>query len=288
MHQKLAAKKQDAFTLVELLIVISVIAMLLSIVLPVLSRVRSIAKTAICQANERQIGLALNNYAMTHNGLLVPQACYPWISPTEASQWGDGINWQHCLVNPSNPRESVTARRGDQGLAKIRCPNWPKNLSSFGAALFSTGGYAINDNLDGICSWQIIPGANPDVLRKSYIIPNIYNVRSASSKYFLVEACAYYNNNSIAESKDTVDSCGYVQGAKLGKSKPLYDYCGWLRLDHGKKPSGAFVSTNKKNFGHDQLLKQRTNVLYMDSHSQTINLKKLSETPSSWWPYRNN
>jgi len=283
-------KRQEAFTLVELLIVTSIIAMLLSIVLPVLSRVRSLAKTAMCQTNERQIGLALNNYAASHNGLLVPQACYPWISQMEARQWGEGINWQHCLINPYNPRESVTARRGDQGLAKIRCPNWPKGLASFGAALLGTGGYAINDNLDGICSWQIIPGANPELLRQSYIPPNINNVRSPSSKYFIVESLAYDgdDDNAAEYCKDTVDSWGFIESTTLGKGKSSLSYRGWLRFDHGRNPSGALATKNKKSLGRDKLLKQKTNVLYMDSHSQIITLKNISEAPSSWRPYRNN
>lgn len=52
-----------AFTLVELLVVISIIALLISLLLPALSKARSAAQTAICLSNLRQIGIANHLYA---------------------------------------------------------------------------------------------------------------------------------------------------------------------------------------------------------------------------------
>jgi prepilin-type processing-associated H-X9-DG protein/prepilin-type N-terminal cleavage/methylation domain-containing protein len=52
-----------AFTLVELLIVISVIAILAALLLPALSRARDNAKTSVCLDNLKQMGLAILMYA---------------------------------------------------------------------------------------------------------------------------------------------------------------------------------------------------------------------------------
>ena len=56
-------RKTKAFTLIELLVVVAIIALLISILLPSLSRAREMSKRAVCASNLRGIGQAMYIYA---------------------------------------------------------------------------------------------------------------------------------------------------------------------------------------------------------------------------------
>jgi prepilin-type N-terminal cleavage/methylation domain-containing protein len=61
-----------AFTLVELLVVIGIIAVLMSILLPTLSRARTAADRTVCLSNMQQMAQALNIYGAQYKGAIPP------------------------------------------------------------------------------------------------------------------------------------------------------------------------------------------------------------------------
>ncbi|UCC99870.1 MAG: prepilin-type N-terminal cleavage/methylation domain-containing protein [Phycisphaerales bacterium] len=60
--------KRKAFTLIELLMVIAIIALLLSILMPALQRVKRQARAAACMTNLKQWALILSMHTDEHNG----------------------------------------------------------------------------------------------------------------------------------------------------------------------------------------------------------------------------
>jgi len=62
------------FTLVELLVVISIIAILAALLLPALGNARQVGKRIACVGNMRQLGLVLQGYTVDFNGCLPPVA----------------------------------------------------------------------------------------------------------------------------------------------------------------------------------------------------------------------
>ena len=64
-----------AFTLVELLVVVAIIAILVSIIMPSLGRVRILAEEAKCCSNLAQIQRAYHGYAAAWQGRLLPYIC---------------------------------------------------------------------------------------------------------------------------------------------------------------------------------------------------------------------
>lgn len=67
MNCKKLNNRKSAFTLVELLIVTSIIAILLSLLLPSLVNAKEKAKMAVCQANQSQIAGAILSYSNTYD-----------------------------------------------------------------------------------------------------------------------------------------------------------------------------------------------------------------------------
>ena len=104
IHNHTKTTRSLAFTLVELLVVIGIIALLISILLPSLNKARKAANTISCASNMRQIGLAMVQYANDNQGFL-PYASMD-VGPSPNNN-GNAITWDDLL-------NSYVGRHDDQ------------------------------------------------------------------------------------------------------------------------------------------------------------------------------
>ena len=64
--------RNRGFTLIELLVVIAIIAILAAILFPVFAQAREKARSATCQSNLRQMGLAWHMYFQDYDETTMP------------------------------------------------------------------------------------------------------------------------------------------------------------------------------------------------------------------------
>jgi prepilin-type processing-associated H-X9-DG protein/prepilin-type N-terminal cleavage/methylation domain-containing protein len=83
-----------AFTMVELLVVIGIIALLMGILLPTLARVRQQANTVRCASTLRQLGTAWQMYASAHGGMSVPGRLPRYNGPASTYDLGEGEEYR--------------------------------------------------------------------------------------------------------------------------------------------------------------------------------------------------
>jgi len=123
------ARRPWAFTLIELLVVIAIISILAALLLPALALAKERAKSIVCLANLKQIGVALTIYSDDHEDQLIPAEYSKNFSPV-------GEGWASILYKLQYlPAErSPTFYSVAQVNSVFRCPSGLPAVYSFNPA----------------------------------------------------------------------------------------------------------------------------------------------------------
>lgn len=248
----MCAGKKKGFSLVELLVVISVISLVMAILLPVLATARSQACGAICQSNLRQLFLANTGYTLENDGHYVPAAAD--IMSERGGKWRwHGV--RESADEPFDPLQGPLKEYLADGKVK-ECPeggdfatdgSWNENFER------GCGGYGYNRTYLGSRNWED---------RQFVTIEKMERAGWETTRTLEV--------SNPAETLMFADTAMCVEGSTLIEysfaEPPFYVYRG--------KPITGFYLSPSIHFRH----RGRTKVEWADGHSDSRRMADFSGT----------
>ncbi|MHB9070874.1 MAG: type II secretion system protein [Sedimentisphaerales bacterium] len=251
------------FTLVELLVVIAIIAMLLSILVPALSRAREKAQQILCSNNLKQVSLGTAMYVQNNEGRL-PAAAIPKSTKNPAPPGGEWFPdiwfWQQLMAKELNNAAPGKGQNVDSGgWNTAYCPKMKRQWKPI------WGNYAVNETF--------FPDFTSNGSTKSPVL--LTRVRQPANRIFIIESGAYSMRQDYV--KWPVGYFWYIPSA----------HPGW---DPAKLATGGFITEFlRPDFISGRHSKGQVNINWGDSHVSAVRGKEVGDRVRNkdytWWKF---
>ena len=243
--------RTNNFSLIELLITISIIAILVSILLPSLSKAREAGRAAECRSREKQFGLGFSMYANDNDQFL--PLCYSGYNGEYVAVEEKNISWIHKVGDylrktPNSDKPSTANTVGDYSDQVMRTSFfWCKSPV-----------VAISPSYP-----NPYPYGGNETDRNRYAMNSMPTGKSLETTEGLGDPYNLYGYRSLKQI--TTPSQAFLVGECFGMSAPVGRI--WIFLHE------------KGNVPHSG----RGNALYVDGHVNTIN-RALLLSYGEWAP----
>ena len=247
----------QAFTLVELLVVIGIIAVLISLLLPALNRAREQAATVQCLSNIKQIVAGCIMYSNENKGIIIPMDCRDNAKSTSGAEVS-GDWWATILVAFNYVSYPVGANVNTPSI--FRCPSGMNEIY---------GSLNIPGNVPSSRTDQ--QGAMGFDMGSTYLMPGRhvycwYGLNATTGYSSTVTA----NDHTIPIHREEPDGWTTPVWTKISS---LHHSADLVFMYDGIFCHHASVNANRINARHERMTK--TNLGFFDGHAETYNTAKL-------------
>lgn len=287
------ADRRRGFTLIEVLVVVAIIALLISILLPSLTRARAQSQFVVCQTHLKEFGKAIAMYSMEYKDTL-PGPQHPALLTHTPAWTTNQFVQDHYLPNMLrkyfNQKGRSTNSIADQ---LATCPSYPVPDGTFKQNNITPTHYVINtfenpnmavDELKdpsnsyyfgfthgGItdqANWESTYGTTPQKATL-YRPKRVAAIKQPARKYALADAfCKPFAGDPGGDLRD---------GLPEGSWRISEDYASNTGKSLSKSP---FHLGNGFRKGTSSEYQGKTSVVFLDNHAEGVN-------PDYWRKYQN-